>query len=308
MASRAAVLGRNLNGLQRTAALSTALEIDLFTAVSEGHVTWEAVAGRCGTTARGTRVLCNYLALLGFLNRRGPRYELTAASGILVARQMRIARRGTPDGRLPAPSPFAQPAAEPPVRDVWVQFARVMGPVMTPMADGIARLLAATTAGRPRKVLDLGAGHGAFGIAVARHYRHARVVAVDWPNVLRVAHRNAVEAGVAAHYELLPGNVLDVDLRPDYDLVLLGDMVDTVDPETGVRLLTRARDVLTESGRIVLLGRSSSDPSSADCKRMLEQAALRCLLQRAAPPTDLHVFIASRADAARDPGEWGGEA
>ncbi|NIS32260.1 MAG: methyltransferase, partial [Actinobacteria bacterium] len=44
------------------------------------------------------------------------------------------------------------------------------------------------------RVLDVAAGHGLFGIALARHNPKAQVVAQDWEAVLAVAHENAAAA------------------------------------------------------------------------------------------------------------------
>src|SRR5260221_14425929 len=47
-----------------------------------------------------------------------------------------------------------------------------------------ARQLAATLAGSPMQILDVGAGSGIWSLAMAEHYPHARVTALDLPGVL----------------------------------------------------------------------------------------------------------------------------
>ena len=46
------------------------------------------------------------------------------------------------------------------------------------------------------KVLDIAAGHGMFGIMIARQNPNAQIYAQDWPHVLEVAKQNATKAGV----------------------------------------------------------------------------------------------------------------
>ena len=60
----------------------------------------------------------------------------------------------------------------------------------------IAESLDVASASGPMKVLDIAAGHGAFGIAIAQRNPNAQIVAVDWPNVLQVARENAAAAGL----------------------------------------------------------------------------------------------------------------
>ena len=64
--------------------------------------------------------------------------------------------------------------------------------MMMPAAKWIAEYLAAQQ-GSVKKVLDIAAGHGIFGIEIAKQFPEANIVAVDWPNVLEVAKEQAQE-------------------------------------------------------------------------------------------------------------------
>src|SRR3979490_1087048 len=69
---------------------------------------------------------------------------------------------------------------------VWVEFARAMVPMMGMPSEFIAGLVGAES-GAKWKVLDIAAGHGIFGIAIARRNPNATVVGQDWRSVLEVA-------------------------------------------------------------------------------------------------------------------------
>src|SRR5207247_1296378 len=88
---------------------------------------------------------------------------------------------------------------------------------LAPVAELLASLLDAA-AGRPWKVLDIAAGHGLFGITLARYNPKAEIVAVDWKNVLAVAEENARAAGIADRFQTLPGSAFEVDYGSGYDL------------------------------------------------------------------------------------------
>ena len=47
----------------------------------------------------------------------------------------------------------------------------------------------------PVSVLDIGAGSGVWGIALAKQSPHVRIRAVDWPRVLQVTKRVAARHG-----------------------------------------------------------------------------------------------------------------
>jgi len=98
-------------------------------------------------------------------------------------------------------------------------------------------------------VLDIAAGHGLFGIALANHNPLAAIVALDWPNVLEVAKENARAAGVADRYSGIPGSAFEADYGTGYDLVLLTNFLHHFDPETCERLLRKVYAALKTSGR-----------------------------------------------------------
>jgi ubiquinone/menaquinone biosynthesis C-methylase UbiE len=108
-------------------------------------------------------------------------------------------------------------------REVWNRttssglFARAMAPMMAMPARTIAEQVAGTGT---MKVLDIAAGHGVFGIAIAQANPQAEITAVDWASVLEVAKENAVKAGVSARFHALPGSAFDVEFGSDYDLFL----------------------------------------------------------------------------------------
>jgi 2-polyprenyl-3-methyl-5-hydroxy-6-metoxy-1,4-benzoquinol methylase len=257
-----------VNAFQRTEALRAAIELDLFTHVAAGKHTAAEVAAACGAAPRGVRILADYLTLLGFLSKRGDRYDLTPDAAVFLDRnspaylggavefllmpQMRecfetltaaVRRGGTAvsdEGTVSHDNP------------VWVAFARAMAPLMRPAADLLAGL-AGGDRDRPLRVLDVAAGHGLFGIAVARQYPRATVTALDWANVLAVAAENAKQAGVADRHRLLPGSAFEVNWGGPYDVVLLTNFLHHFDVPTCERLAAKAHAALAPGGRALTL-------------------------------------------------------
>ena len=102
-------------------------------------------------------------------------------------------------------------------------------------------------------MLDVSASHGAFGLAFARQNPAARVVGLDWPNVLEVAKENAAAAGVADRYDTIAGSAFEVDLGAGYDVVLLPNFLHHFDPPTCEKLLRRVHKALAAGGRVATL-------------------------------------------------------
>jgi ubiquinone/menaquinone biosynthesis C-methylase UbiE len=112
-------------------------------------------------------------------------------------------------------------------------------------------MAAATVGGTgPKKVLDIAAGHGMFGISVAEHNPLAEIVGLDWKNVLEVALENAKRAGITDRYKTIPGSAFDVDLGSGYDLVLIPNFLHHFDAPTNVALLKRLRAAMNPGGQV----------------------------------------------------------
>ena len=90
------------------------------------------------------------------------------------------------------------------INPVWVRFARAMVPFAAATAKRVAAHVA-TFPEPPYTVLDIAAGHGLYGIEVAKMLPEALVTAVDWAPVLEVARANAEAAGVADRFRMLRG-------------------------------------------------------------------------------------------------------
>jgi len=257
-----------LSGYQRTAAFKGAVDLDLFTAVAEGNDTAEAIARRCQATERGIRILCDTLTVLGFLVKDGGRYRLAPGGELFLDRRSPAYAAGAADF-IASPELVAQfgKVAEAvrkggtvmaadgtlaPEHPMWVQFARAMGPLAAFQGQLIANLLAADAA-PAWKVLDIAAGHGEYGIALAKANPKAEIVALDWPNVLEVAEENAKKAGVAGRVKKLPGNAFDVDYGTGYDLVLLTNILHHFDTDGCEKIFRRVHAALKPGGRAVTL-------------------------------------------------------
>ncbi len=259
---------QTMNAFQQSAALRAAIELDIFTAIDEGLTKVPQIAQRANAAERGIRILCDYMALLGFLKKSGTDYALAQDAAVFLNRRspayMGVAARflNAPE-LMDAYKDFAaavrkggtvlsgQGSVEP-ENPIWVEFARSMAPMMMMPAQMIAKIVCGDSP-QKAKILDIAAGHGLFGIMIARHNPLAEIVALDWPQVLEVAKENAHKAGVEARYATLPGSAFEVAYGEGYDLVLLTNFLHHFDPATCEGLLRKTHACLKPGGRVVLL-------------------------------------------------------
>ena len=328
-----ALVWDTFTGYQRTAAIKAAIELDVFTEIAAGATTIDALAKRCKAAPRGLRALLGRLVVDEFLTRDGENYGLTATSAAFLDRNApsyvgsaigfissprivecftrltdAVRRGGTAvsdEGTLGADDP------------VWVEFARSMAPIAGMTGLLLANLLEVEQA-PGWKVLDIAAGHGLFGIMLARLNSRVQVTAVDWKNVLGVAKEHAEASAVADRFHTIPGSAFEVPFGDGYDVVLLPNFLHHFDPPTCERLLAKVHAALAPGGRVVIVefvpDEDRLGPPDAvrfslvmlastaggdaytfeEYRRMLERAGFARGTLHELPPTPTRVVIAER--------------
>ncbi|MCX6625920.1 MAG: class I SAM-dependent methyltransferase [Acidobacteria bacterium] len=258
-----------LQAHQRTAALKAAIELDVFRAVGEGPGDVVSIARHCAASERGIRILCDFLTIHGVLAKEGDgsyRHTRTSAAFLDPRSPSCVASiaqfLSNPAMRVPydhlaeivrtGRTILAGDGSVEPENPIWVQFAETMGPMMAPLAGPLGAVVLEGHAG-PMRVLDIAAGHGLFGIEIARQNPEAHVTGLDWAPVLRVALDNARKAGVQERYDMLPGSAFEVDFGGPYDAVLLTNFLHHFDPPTCVVLLKKVHAALRPGGRAATL-------------------------------------------------------
>jgi 2-polyprenyl-3-methyl-5-hydroxy-6-metoxy-1,4-benzoquinol methylase len=133
---------------------------------------------------------------------------------------------------------------------IWIQFARNMAPMILPSAMDLAEMVAGEG---PLRVLDIAAGHGLFGIAIAQRNPQATITALDWPSVLAVARENAQKFGVADRHSTIEGSAFDVELGGPYDIILVTNFFHHFDRAICEGLMRKILTALAPGGRCITL-------------------------------------------------------
>jgi 2-polyprenyl-3-methyl-5-hydroxy-6-metoxy-1,4-benzoquinol methylase len=277
---------------QRTAAMKAALELDLFTEIGKGSHTVEEIAKGIGASERGTRILCDYLTIMGFLSKEGEQYSNGMEASIFLDKSSRGyfggAARFLTDPKLMAPfsnlaeivrtgrTTMPEEGTVSEDNPIWVEFAEAMAPMQFMASQEIAGIVGGEG---EVKVLDIAAGHGLFGIAIAQRNPLARVTALDWADVLSVAAENAKKMGVADRFTALPGSAFTVEFGGPYDVVLVTNFYHHFDMATCEGLTEKIFGALKPGGRCVTLDfvpnedRVSPPPSASFAMMMLGSTA-----------------------------------
>ncbi|MBL8210072.1 MAG: class I SAM-dependent methyltransferase [Bryobacterales bacterium] len=256
-------------GFQQTMAMKAALDLGVFTAIGAGHRTVADLSEHCHASPKGIRVLCDFLTIHEFLTKDDGGYGLTTDSAVFLDKHSPAYFGGVASimagpsmtkamldltavvrkGGTTLNDDGGTVAREHPM---WEDFARSMLAMMAPSAQAIASMLQ-TAGGAPMKVLDIAAGHGLFGITIARQNPTAEIYALDWANVLEIAREHALSAGVLERWHPIEGSAFEVEFGNDYDVVLITNFHHHFHPQVIEGLMRKVHGCLKPDGVVVTL-------------------------------------------------------
>lgn len=253
-------------GFMGSQALFAALELGLFTTLSEAPCGLDALAGKLYAPAGPLSVLLSTCVALKLLTWDGDRYfNSPAAQRFLV----QTARSYVGDYYLRQVSPLSYPQL-PRVRSLLrgedltteLDYAHFLDdPKRTEEfvrgqhagSLGPATLLARSYdfSGFSR-LLDLGGGSGAFAIVAVQRYPTLSAVVFDLPQVVVVTEKIIQESGLTEKITCASGDLRSDPWPTGADLILLSYIVSCYEPQTLRALLARTRAYLPSGGRVLI--------------------------------------------------------
>lgn len=247
--------------------IEAALKHGVFDLLAEGVDTVDAVAARSGASVRGLRSIMNALVGLQLLTKdANGRYGLAPDTAAFLVR----GRPGFLGGLIGHTSSQLLPKwltlgevvrTGRPAHSVnqeqtgtafFHDFVEDLFPMGYMAAQRLAEVLRVADATRPVRVLDLAAGSGVWGIALAQRSPQVRVTAVDWPGVLDVTRRVAARFGLADRFTFVPGDLQTASFGDGYDIATLGHILHSEGEVRSRALLQKTFDAMAPGGTIAI--------------------------------------------------------
>lgn len=249
----------------RSMAVAAAIDLDLFTRIAEGQRTAVEISSAIGADTHAVGRLCDAMTALKYLRKKAETYALEPVADTYLVRGRELYMEGEGSiiralmglwAQLPESVRSGKPAAP---RDLNAagEFFRVLVKAIFPTSYvpskcAVAAIPKATRA-RIRNILDVAAGSGAWSLAFAQALPHARVTALDLPQVLAVTREYTERYKVADRYDYLAGDLQKVDFgEKRYDLVILGHILHGEGREGSQRLIEKSAAALREKGMILI--------------------------------------------------------
>lgn len=254
-------------GYMGSKALFAALELDVFTLLSNGPMSAEGIAGKTALEPDRAEMLLTALAGLGlvtvedgqFANSpaadaflvKGAKYDFSDYLRLQVGRQMyplidQI--EAALENRLPdeATASYADWFSDP-------EQARLYSESQHAGSLGPARQLARKTdLSDAKTLLDVGGGTGAFAITLCEANLGLHATVVDYPNVAALGEKYVAEAGLSDRISFVAGDGREDIWPKNQDVVLMSYLFSGVPGEAHEGLIARAYDHLAPGGRLMI--------------------------------------------------------
>jgi ubiquinone/menaquinone biosynthesis C-methylase UbiE len=247
--------------------ISAAADNKVFDALENGAKTAEEVAKKTTASPRALRILMNALVGLDLLkkDRRG-RYSLTPESAAFLISE----RPGTHAGFFGTIAPQliskwlrltdivreGRPAVavnqETEGTEFFSQLVENIIPMSYPAAQKLGEHLKIAKTKNEIRVLDLAAGSGIWGIALAQKSPYVRVSAVDWAGMIPTTKRITEKFGVRDRFNFVEGDLSQANFGTGYDVAILGHILHSEGEKRSRELLKKTFRALKSGGVIAI--------------------------------------------------------
>ena len=254
-------------GYVPTFLLESAIRHRVFDVLDDGPMTVAETAVATGASERGLRIVMNGLVGLNFLARTdGDRYGLTPESeaflvstkpsfqgGILKHTSGQLIPKWLDLNEIVATGkPKASVSNEGAGTKFFQDFVQDIFPMSFPSAQVLGKHLALDQRGGTVRVLDLGAGSGVWGIALAQSAPNVTVTAVDWAAVLPATRATVGRFGLTDRYTFAEGDLRTVDFGQGHNVATLGHILHSEGEARSKELLKKTFASLASGGTIAI--------------------------------------------------------
>jgi len=244
--------------------VQTAVELNVFEALSPAALTAREVALRLNLDPAACALLLDALSALGLLTKEAARFSLTDATRRFLTRS---SPRYVGDmlrfesslwacwEKLPQAIHSGNPARQPDMYQAepaeTETFIAAMDSLVKARGDAevIARILDWDDV---RELLDLGSGPATYPIALCRAFPALRATVFDLPATLTITRRFVADAGMENRIRLIAGDYRTDPVPGRYQRIFLSNIVHGENDERNRALIRKLADNLEPGGRMIV--------------------------------------------------------
>ncbi len=247
--------------------IGAAVSNKVFDSLAGGAKTVAQLSKETGAPARGLRAIMNALVGLELLKKdRRERYSLTPESTAFLLSDKPSTQAGFFGTILPQlisrwlrltdvvrdGQPAVAVNQETEGTEFFSQLVENIIPMSYPSAQALGDHLKVSKAKNDIRILDLAAGSGIWGIALAQKSPRVRVTAVDWAGMIPTTKRITRKFGVADRFQFIEGDLLEANFGTGYNIATLGHILHSEGEERSRQLLKKTFRALKSGGTIAI--------------------------------------------------------
>ncbi len=252
-------------GHKQSAALRAAVELDLFTCISEGAESIPAVADAAGINVLNAERLVVACTALGLIEKAGGKYrnapdvERFLVKGKTTYIGPWLIFNGVDFERWKDLAAIIKSDEPPRVLGIYEMldddFAKVYHDATYTVGLGAGMLFARDVDLSKRSlILDLGGGSGAYCIAAVQKYPHLRAIVMDFEPVCKIAQGFISQWGLEDKISTLPGDFTKDALPSGADVMIMASNLPQYNEEILGKILKKAYDALAPGGEYHVCG------------------------------------------------------
>lgn len=246
--------------------LEAAIRHQVFDQLDAGPMTIQQLSDATGASVRGLKSISDALVGLGLLAHTGEdAYALTPESaaflvstkpgyqgGMLKHTSLQLVPRWLHlNDVVKTGKPVSAVNQESAGGSFFHDFVSDIFPMSYPAAQELATYLGLAASGAT-SALDLAAGSGVWGIALAQSASSLHVTSVDWPEVIPVTQKIVGHFGLTERFTFNSGDLMHVDFGAGHNVATLGHILHSEGIDRSKVLLARTFAALAHGGTIAI--------------------------------------------------------
>ena len=259
-------------GLVAARAVTTAVMLGVFDALHEAPATPAELAERLKLDPLGAETLLATLTALGYVEgdpvrnsevserllvKTSPESIATfiGHQGDLHWQVLDLLPEAVRDGRA---YEMHESRQDDPER--WEAYIRGLFEISRPEQDANAALVPVESA---QRLVDVAGGHGGFSMAMCRRHPELRATVLDLPPSAAVGRKIVAEQGFADRVEFREGDVFELGLGENLDVVSIFNLIHHLPEERDRELVRMARAALRPGGVLVIGDSARPEPGGS---------------------------------------------
>ena len=240
-----------------------ATKLGVFEALSDGEKPAAEIAEAIGGHPTGTETLLNALNGFGFIRRRDGRFRNARVTERWLLRSSKRSirdlvlfvedlgkRMGSIEDAVLS-GKLGDFHREDQLAEFWERYMRGLSTMARTLSRSITKKVELANA--PKRLLDVGGGHGQFSIGFCRRYQSLRAEVLDLPDAAVFGRRIVDEEGFSDRVTYRDGDFRHVDWGAEYDVVLIFNVLHNCTTEDASLAVSKAFDALRPGGKLVIL-------------------------------------------------------